>query len=580
MKIKAKLTLGTGFLFFLIILLAGLGIKEINTLSGAAGNILTANYNTLDYTRQMLIALDESERNAAAFDLFSVNLQKQARNITEPGEKELTDRLARDFEKFKTSTGDKAIIFSIRKDLTDIMLLNMQAIERKSNIAKETAAGSTSWLALTGTFCFLIALVLIFNLPGSIADPIKELTASIRQIASMNYSQRVHFERQDEFGELASSFNVMAEKLQEYNSSNLAKLMFEKKRIEMLINNMHDPVIGLDEKNVVLFANNEALKILAVQPEALVGKPAEEIAVYNDLVRSLIKDLDAPAEQPGNKPLKIFADNKESYFTREIVNISIIPTGEKDLQHIGRFIVLKNITPFKELDFARTNFIATISHELKTPISAIKASLQLLESKDAGEINEDQRQLILSIKDDSNRLLKIIGELLNLSQVETGNIQLNIQPADPDTILRYALEAVKTQADQKNVKLNLLRDADLPFVKADTEKTAWVLINLLTNAIRYSNENSEVLIRVRNENRRVRFSVKDFGKGIEERYLDKIFTRYFQVPGSSKEGTGLGLSISKEFIEGQGGAIMAESRMGEGSEFSFFLLPDATAKQL
>jgi NtrC-family two-component system sensor histidine kinase KinB len=572
MKIKAKLTLGIGSLFVLIILLVAIGTREISTLSKATSNILDANYNTLDYTRQMLIALDALNSDVHALEKFEVNLKKQADNITEIGERELTAKLTLDFENLKANAKEAKNHVEIRKDLTDIMLLNMQAIERKSNIAKQTAVNSTNWIAVTGTVCFLIALLFMFNLPGSIANPIKELTASIKQIASKNYHERVYFERFDEFGELATSFNVMAKKLEEYNDSNLAKLMFEKKRIEMLINNMHDPLIGLDEQKVILFVNNEALKILGMKLEELIGKQAQDVALSNDLMRSLIRDsINSSPDKNTSKSLKIYADNKESYFDKEIVSISIIPTGEQNSLPIGQFIILKNITPFKELDFAKTNFIATISHELKTPISTIKASLQLLESKNTGELNEDQTQLVLSIKEDSNRLLKIVGELLNLSQVETGNIQLNIQPSDPTKILNYALEAIKTQADQKHVLINAVADEHLPLVKADTEKTAWVLINLLTNAIRYSGENGEISIIVKKESNRVSFSVQDFGKGIDAKYIDKIFTRYFQIPGSSKAGTGLGLSISKEFIEGQGGELRVESTIGEGSIFSFVL---------
>ncbi|PBQ30608.1 PAS domain-containing sensor histidine kinase [Sphingobacteriaceae bacterium] len=572
MKIKTKLSLGLGLLLALIVVLAVIGARQVNVLSADTKNILDANYNTLDYARRMLVVLDEVDTDSSAANKFMEDLNKQENNITEEGEKELTDKLAKDFKDLKNNPTKEIRYTFIRKDLTDIMFLNMLAIERKSNIAKKTAADSTIWIALTGTFCFLIAFTLFLNLPGTIANPIKELTASIREIADMNYSERVHFEEHNEFGELANSFNSMAKKLEEYNNSNLSNLMMEKKRIETLINNMHDPVIGLDEKKMILFANNEACRILGVKPGKLIGKPAHDVAIVNDLMRALVKELLNSEDQlEDKKPMKIYADNKESYFEKEIIEISVTPTGETEAKHIGHFIVLKNITPFKELDFAKSNFIATISHELKTPISAIKVGLQLLENKKTGEINEEQQQLISSIKDDSNRLLKITGELLNLSQVETGNIQLNIQASDPIQILNYALEAVKIPADQKKIKLKVRANEKLPMVKADNEKTAWVLINLLTNAIRYSKEESEILIDIKQNQNRVFFSVKDFGKGIEQKYKDKIFTRYFQVPGTGKSGTGLGLSISKEFIEGQGGEIMVESSVGEGSTFSFFL---------
>ena len=570
MRIKTKLTLGVGLLFLFIIMLAVLGTVYINALNRDTQNILVANYKTLEYSRNMLIALDEDITDTKSRIKFSENLTKQKSNVTEIGEKELTEKLSVDFDKLLIAPKDSLLYISIRKDLADIMLLNMQAIQRKSDVAKQTASEATWWIALTGTFCFIIAFVLLVNLPGNIANPIKELTESIKQIAAKKYSERVNFEGHNEFGELAQAFNIMAKKLEEYNNSNLAKLLFEKKRIETLIDNQHDPVIGLDEEKLILFVNGAALKILGMKKEDLTGKFAQDIAVTNDLMRLLVQGL-VISDKQDKKPIKIYADNKESYFEKEVIPISIAPTGEKEPKQIGHFIVLKNVTSFKELDYAKTNFIATISHELKTPISTIKASVQLLENINTGSLNDGQKQLIESIKDDSNRLLKITSELLNLSQVETGNVQLTIQQSDSSQILQYALDAVKVQADQKEVGLEVKMDSDLPLVKADAEKTAWVLINFLTNAIRYSQEKSRVVIEVKKDIDKVTFSVQDFGRGIESRYRDKIFTRYFQIPGSNKTGTGLGLAISKEFIEAQGGKIWVDSEIGEGSKFSFAL---------
>jgi len=572
MKIKTKLTLGVGLLFLMIIILSLVAARYINVLKNDTENILVDNYNTLEYSRNMLMSLDQTRQSTKAFLTFEDNLAKQRRNVTEIGEREATEAIALHLAQLKQAPGNISMHQLIRKDITELMRLNMEAIQRKSEIAQETARSANLWIVITGTLCFLFAFTLLVNLPSNIANPIRELTESIKEIAAKNYSQRVHFGSKNEFGELAGSFNTMAEKLEEYDSSNLSKILFEKKRIETLINNMHEPVLGLDENKKVLFANDEVLKISGLLAEDIIGKPAVEVALHNDLIRSLVQGLVNPKpDMEKEKPLKIYADNKESYFEKEIVNITITPTGEKEKIFIGQVIVLKNITPFKELDFAKTNFIATVSHELKTPISSIKMSVQLLENKQTGNVNEEQKQLIESIKDDSNRLLKITGELLNLSQVETGNIQLNIQQGSPYKILEYAMEAVKVQADQKRIRLITEADDNLSEVKADTEKTAWVLINFLTNAIRYSREESEIVIGVRKEINGVLFSVKDQGKGIESRYREKIFDRYFQVPGSAKTGTGLGLAISKEFIEAQGGRIGLDSEIGMGSTFYFIL---------
>ena len=575
MKIKTKLTLGVGLLFLLIVLLSLLGMRYLYLLSDDTEKILEDNYNTLEYARQMLHALDDISLDEAAIAAFGTHLKKQQSNITEINEKEATESVTALFEKLVQHPRDTLLPRLIRKDLGEIMKMNMDAIVKKSNTAKATAETATFWIAITGTLCFLIAFTLLFNLPGSIANPIMELTASIRQIASKNYSQRVHFEAHNEFGQLAKAFNTMAEKLEEYNDSSLSKILFEKKRIETLINNMHDPVIGFDEKKRIIFANGEALKVLGLTQEQLIGYPVQELSITNDLMRSLAQELlKTPREKNKieDQAMKIFADGKESYFEKEILDIAITPTGEAEQKLIGHVIVLKNVTAFKELDFAKTNFIATVSHELKTPISSINLSLQLLENEQTGLLNAEQKQLIDSVQDDANRLLKITGELLNMTQVESGNIQLSIRPASPEDILQYAIEAVKVQAEAKKIRFDLaFPNGKLPLVLADNEKTAWVLTNLIANAIRYSYDNSTVYLSIMAEAGKVKFLVRDTGQGIAPQYKDKIFERYFRVPGSRKEGTGLGLAISKEFIEAQGGEISVVSDFGAGSTFMVVL---------
>ena len=569
MRIKTKLNLSVGLLFVMIILLSLIGAYYVFLIKKDTQNILTANYNTLEYSRNMLLSLDEMTLNEAkAVYEFESNLSNQAANITESGESQATASLRKNFNDLKNSPADEVLKSKIRSDIFRIMILNMTAIKAKSEVAKRTAETANLWIAASGTLCFLIAFNLLINLPNSIANPIQELTASIRQIANKNYSQRVHFIDHNEYGDLARSFNTMAEKLLEYNNSNLYKLSFEKKRLETLINNMHDPIIGLDNDGIILFVNDEALKIMGLKSEHAVGKLASTLALSNDLLKSLIG---SELENNHPHPMKIFADGKESYFEKETVKITVVPTGETEAIAIGNVIILRNITIFKELDFAKTNFIATVSHELKTPIASIKLSLQLLEKPHIGAINAEQQQLIDGIKEDSQRLLKITGELLELSQLETGNIQLNMDKCNGYDIINYAMEAVKIQAEQKQLSLVVDAAKNLPDVKADKEKTAWVLINFLTNAIRYSLENSTITVRLAHENGQISFNVIDTGKGIESRYKDKVFDKYFQIPGSHKSGTGLGLAISKEFIEAQNGTIGVESELGSGSTFYFKL---------
>ncbi|MCD9617814.1 ATP-binding protein [Chryseobacterium gleum] len=569
MKLKTKLTLGVGLLFLLIVLLSVIGSVYINKLKSDTEKILTANYNSLEFSKNMLLALDNiSTDSTVAIADFQKNNKLQEKNLTEFGEKEATQNLNLHFDSYlKAPDIHKEKL--IREDLAKIMSLNMKGIERKSDIAIITAENATFWIVSLGTVCFLIAFILLFNLPQTIAEPINQLTFSIKQIADKNYSERVHFKGSEEFNSLADSFNSMAEKLQEYESSTLSKQLMDKKRIETLVNNMHDAVIGLDENHFIYMINDEALKITNLHKEDIIGKTAHEVAVNNDLMRELLKNIDHPVKDP----IKIVRDNKENYFEQDIIPINIVKTGEKEKKYIGKVILLRNITPFKELDFAKTNFIATISHELKTPISAIKMGVQLLGNQKFGELNEQQQELLKSINEDGQRLLDITGELLNLSQVESGNIRLTVEKCSPKEIVQTAVKNVEKLAEQKNISISteyLLDDSDA--VTADFDKTVWVMNNFLTNAVKHSFQDESIKIVVEKLDSFIQFSIIDTGSGIDEKYHRQIFDRYFQVPGEHQNGTGLGLAISKNFIEKQHGEIGVKSSLNNGSTF-YFRLP-------
>jgi PAS domain S-box-containing protein len=559
-RLKTKLSLGLGFLFLVILTFGTLSLYYVNRLSSDANRILKNNYESLVYSNNMLKALEEIPVEAGAIKQFNENLQKQEANITEAGEREATTSLRRNFNELLANPTDSSNYPELRAAIREINDINQQSILRKNTIAIATAERAKLWLTIIFTSLLLIVLTFIYNFPGVIAEPVARLAEGIREIANKNYKKRIFLTQQDEFGELAQAFNSMAAKLDEYESSNLAKLTLEKKRIETIINQMRDGIVGLDENRHILFLNAVAEKLLGLREADIITRYAPDIALKNDLMRTLLQ------EEESKKDLKIYADNRESYFNKDV--LAVMNNG----QVIGQVIVLRNITIFHELNEAKTNFIATVSHELKTPISSIKMSAQLLTDNRVGELNPEQQELTKSILDDASRLLNITSELLNMSQVETGNIQLKLQPSRPEAIVEQAIQAVQFQAQQKGVVLHPVLSPQLPAVQADMEKTSWVLINFLTNAIKYSPESSVIDMAVYQKDNQVFFTVTDHGKGIDEKYLSRIFDRYFKVPGThERNGTGLGLAISKEFIEAQGGTIWVQSHIGEGSLFGFNL---------
>ena len=481
MKLKTKLSFGLSFLFIVILSFGILAIYYINRLGNDSKMVLKNNHESLVYSNNMLKALEDIPLKKGAADILNSNLQKQENNITEPGELEATRELRKNFTELMANPNDPSNYAQIRQSIQVITDLNPQAILRKNEVATKTAEDATLWLTIIFVALGLVTFTFVVNFPGVIATPVRLLNEGIRAIADKNYSKRIYLKQDDEFGELVNAFNSMAEKLDEYENSNLAQIKFEKSRIETIINQMRDAIIGLDSKRNILFLNEVAQSLLGLKEADIIGKYAADVAIKNDLMRNLLQEEE-------KKELKIYADNKESYFSKEVLNV----TDNETI--IGQVIVLRNITPFHELNEAKTNFIATVSHELKTPISSIKMSARLLTDKRVGELNNEQEDLIKSITEDSDRLLKITGELLNMSQVETGNIQLKLQATDAKDIIEQAIQAVQFQAQQKKITLHKNIQESLPVLQADIEKTSWVLINFLTNAIKYSPESSVIEI--------------------------------------------------------------------------------------
>lgn len=580
MNLQAKIAFALAFMFAIILLLGGLGAYYLNQLSNDSQAILQDNYISLEYASNMQKALAELP-DAEGINDFERNLRKQEANVTEAGEKEVTLALRREFNRLRASPTDNATLNRIRRTLVQVDDINRQAIIRKNEVAKQTANDALVWLAVVGTACFLIVLSFTINFPVYIARPLRELTQGIKQVTNRNFEERLHVESSDEFGELARSFNRMAEKLDEYEHSNLARILFEKKRIETLIQVMSDGIIGLDQNRYILFVNQVASRLLGLSEADLLGKYAPDIATANDLMRTLIQHVmqpgqGAPPPAAASEPalLKIYDGDRESYFTRQTQPVDITRTGDEQAVRAGYVIVLKNVTSYKELDLAKTNFIATVSHELKTPISSIKMSLKLLDDQRIGQLNNEQKSLVTNVRDDADRLLAITGELLNMTQVESGQLQLNIQPVAPAEIVRYAVNALRVTATQRQIDLHTDLPDSLPPVRTDPDKASWVLVNFLSNAVRHSPDDSRIEVSARLIEQGVEFRVRDRGAGIRAEHRDRVFDRYFRAPGSNGQasGTGLGLAISSEFIQSMNGQIGLDTTITDGAAF-WFVLP-------
>lgn len=476
-------------------------------------------------------------------------------------------------EKLTLSVG---ILVSLIIGLVVLSVISLQiltATEPTSPVADYGLTRALTLLLLFGGLSIAVGVWMLIKLPGYITRPFQELTKGINEIANHNYNTQLHLHGGEAMEQLSHNFNRMACHLRDYHNSSLSKLKVSKKYIETIIDSIDEPIVCLDHELTLYFINNEALSILHLRREDIVGKSARETAMRNDLLRRLLIGLDEHHAESGadgkkSEPLKIYADNKESYFQVKYLPVRMLD-HEGSIKESGTVIMLKNITEFHKLDVAKTTFISTISHELKTPISAILMSQQLLADNRVGGLNQEQKELSDSIRENGERLLSITGELLNMTQVESGVLQLKPHITRPIELIDYAIKANQVQADKFHINI----EVDYPKEKisklyVDSEKIAWVLTNLLSNAIRYSSENDRVIIgALQQDEHHVMLYVQDFGRGIAPRYHDSIFERYFRVPGTKIQGSGLGLSISRDFVEAHNGTLTVESELGKGSKF-------------
>ena len=545
MRIQRRITLGIGILFTMILLLGIQSVGYVRQLSRATGTILADNYNSLQYAGEMLRSLNDIGQDSISRHALRENLALQQQNITEISEKETTAALERHVASLSDPVTE-AEIRTVREDLFRIMELNMAAIRAKSAGVEQRADYAMWWLIAVAALCALIAGGILVWFPQSVLRPIDALKKGITQIANHNYRERLDFPGNREFESVAESFNDMAAKLDEYRRSSLDDLMTAKKRIEAIVDTLHEPIVGLGPDRRILFMNREAFSVLNLREDA-VGRDAAEVALSNDLLRRLVRGVNDTKKDADKEPLKIYADNKESYFQVE------------------------NTPLYKELDSAKTNFISTVSHEMKTPISSILMSLQLLGDDRLGTLNGEQKQLVTSIKESSDRLLSITGELLNMTQIETGKLKLIPKVTKPIELIDYAVKATQVLAERFCCFVEVDYPEKISKLFVDNEKIAWVITNLLSNAIHHSPERSRIIIGAVQREKAVEIYVQDFGRGIDPRYHKSIFERYFRVPGTKVQGSGLGLAISKEFVEAHGGTISVESEIGRGSRFSILL---------
>jgi signal transduction histidine kinase/HAMP domain-containing protein len=623
LSLRTRIVLTLVPLLVLLAVLGTVGAILLYRLGDSIGLILRENYESVVAMQRLnealeridssfQFALSESDKDAKEqFDrnwtVYRDALSDEQRNITLPGEGELVQRLEELTERYARRGMDfyaQAARSTRRKDLyygkdgllalfkdiktvsTEILQINQQNMKDAARESRELASNSLMWFAAATTAAVPLAIVLALSTGRTILRPIGALTQAARGISAGNLDQVVPYLARDELGDLAHAFNTMARHLRDIRQSHMSRLLRAQRTSQATIDSFPDPVVVIDSEGRVEMANPAAQHLLGVRVDRerdkshvvlvdgaeraspLAWQPPESL---RQPVADALRNQQAYLPEGFDRALSLRIDERDHFFLPRILPIRD-PYGNT----LGAAVLLQDVTRFRLLDEVKSNLVATVSHELKTPLTSVRLALHLLIEEAAGPLTAKQLELLLDARENSELLLGRVNNLLDLTRLERGREQLELRPEPPAELLAAAAEGIRPRAHEKGIELVVESPTDLPLVAADAPKLAHALGNLLENAVMYTDRGGRITLSAAAADRGITFTVADTGIGISAEHLPHVFDRFFRVPGQSRGGgTGLGLAIAREVVTAHGGIIGCESSPGAGTVFHF-TLPVAT----
>ncbi|MFA0963479.1 ATP-binding protein [Roseivirga sp. BDSF3-8] len=613
MKLKTQIHIGYFFIVALSILLAGVFGYYLQKLGKASDDILNVHYRSVKAGEELLQSLSKMEQIFVKYAIeegydkekfkevlfrekriFQSNLFILENSLEASEEVEVLLKIRHDWEEFKPYLWNPDTVSrepvryvgmiqdhteNLRAHIRDVVNLNHSALSKNSRRSQEIYHNARTYMVLIIALVIIISGLAAYFIPQRIMRPVENLTSMIRRISSGEYGHRIYESPNNELGELMRAYNDMSVKLEAYEFSNLSEIRAQKGRIESIIRSLNEGLIILDEEQKIVLINEVAGNVLGSDENDLRNRTLSSMVHDNPVAQHLYKELihfeqhyrGAAQSRSEDNFLRII--NKDGEYEFYAKDITRVYNGDKDNENkfIGYIITLKDVTSFKNSDETKNNFIATVSHELKTPLSAMNMSMMLLLDQRFGSLNDEQRNIAQSMRKEVKRLIKMVSELLDLSQVEAGHIDLEKENICPSLIVEYAKVPLESELEEKSLTLTIHIEEELPDLHVDAEKVSWVLHNFLSNAIRFSHPHSQIEVEVFRDLNYIEFSVKDYGPGINEENQAKLFKKFVQIEKKGS-GLGLGLAISKEVIQVHEGNIGVESAPGKGSRF-FFRIP-------
>ena len=398
-------------------------------------------------------------------------------------------------------------------------------------------------------FALVVALLLSFLLSKTITNPVEKLKNQAASIASGDLSQRAEVSSTDEFGDLCETFNEMADTLEH----TLREVGEERNKLDTIFRHMADGVVAFSSDGKLIHVNPAARDML--------GKDITPDMSYAEVFPNTVFRQDDLREGGHFMELDYAAGPR-------VLKMLLAPLTSQD-ENQGVMIVLHDITAQQKLEESRREFVANVSHELRTPLTNIKGYTETL--IDGGEMldEETRRSFLDVVYNESDRMTRIVKDLLTLSRLDNQRMEINMESMDIIPVVKAAVQSMKLEAENQSIALSSELPDSLPMISGDKERLHQVVLNLISNAIKYNRPEGSVLVTATSQDDNIFIRVKDTGLGIPEEDLPRIFERFYRVDKArsrQRGGTGLGLAIAKEIVEVHGGEILFESVYGQGSE--------------
>lgn len=444
-------------------------------------------------------------------------------------------------------------------------------------------AGLTIWLAVAarrslaasghpalGTGLAIAAVVAAIATIVAVLWPVRNLARDARRIAQGNLDHRSEWSSRDSFGAIAAELNRIAVRLRELRESEAGRRQMEFQLSDAVLQSIFEPILVTDAKGHILKVNQAAAELLgqsATDRMALTNTPGGGKIL--NAIRDAVAMQKAVAGEGDASLLPMrFGKADRSYRLRTT------PMRDSEGRLLGAVTTLEDVTSLQATDRFKTRFIAVASRRLRDPLLQLRRGLYALMHGYAGELLPLQGELVSAAVQDSQKLDDLMADLIEVSEIDTGNRELKLENLRPLTLLREAEDRFADQAAEKHICIEIQAYADLSFVRADRRAARSILDNLIANAIRFTPQDGDILLAAEEVKNFVQFTVRDSGRGIEAERLSTIFDRFATY---SDMGTGLGLALVRRLVESLGGQIAVESRLGHGTTFRFSL-PVATVE--